>query len=116
MASGGILQTPTRLSAIALGRSDVVLTNALDRSDKFRSAAEDLKCRALRRRLRNPSSLQCFGPHHNITLEIPLGRSFCRSGARYSTEHKNERNFSAGDRPHKSGTPACVAFVKNYSL
>jgi hypothetical protein len=73
MASGGIPQTPTRLSAIALGRSDVVLLNALNRSDKFLSAAEGLKCRALRGCLRNPlhvSSFQGFGLYHNITLEI----------------------------------------------
>jgi hypothetical protein len=101
MASGGILQTPTRLSAIALGRSDVALINALNRSGKFWSAAEGLKCRALRRRLGNPSSLQGFGPHHTITLEIPLGRSFGRSGARHSREHKNKRNSSAGDGSQK---------------
>lgn len=73
MASGGILQTPTRLSAIALGRSDVVLINAPNRGRKFLSAAESLKCRALRGCLRNPlhvSSFQGFGLHHNIALEI----------------------------------------------
>jgi hypothetical protein len=69
MASGRILQTLTWLSAIALGRSDVVLFNALNRSDKFLSAAEGLKCHTLRRRLGNPlrlSSLEGFGPHHSI--------------------------------------------------
>jgi hypothetical protein len=119
MASGGIWQTPTRLSAIALGRSDVVLINALNCSDKFLSAAEGLKCRALRRRLGNPlrlPSLQGFGPHHNITVEMPVGRSFGRSGAKHSREHKNKRNFSAGDRSQKSGTPARVPLAKNYSL
>src|SRR5438034_5353370 len=81
MASGGILQTPTRLSAIALGRSEVVLINALNRSDKFLSAVEGLKCRALRRRLENPlhlPSLQAFGPHHNITVEMPVDRKSTR--------------------------------------
>jgi hypothetical protein len=108
MASGRILQTLTWLSAIALGRSDVVLINALNRSDKFLSAAEGLKCRTLRRRLGNPlrlSSLQGFGPHHSITVEIPVGRSFGRAGAK-PREHKNKRNFSAGDRPQKSRTRA----------
>ena len=118
MASGGILQTPTRLSAIALGRSEVVLINALNRSDKFLSAVEGLKCRALRRRLENPlhlPSLQAFGPHHNITVEMPVGRSSGRSGAKHSREHK-KRKFSAGDRSQKSGTPARVPLAKNDSL
>ena len=73
MASGGILQTPTRLSAIALGRSDVVLINAPNRGRKFLSAAESLKCPALRGCLRNPlhvSSFQGFGLYHNSALEI----------------------------------------------
>ena len=118
MASGRILQTLTWLSAIALGRSEVVLINALNRSDKFLSAAEGLKCRALRRRLGNPlrlSSLQGFDPHHSITVEITVGRSFGRSGAKHSREHK-KRKFSAGDRSQKSGTPACVPLAKNDSL
>jgi len=118
MASGGILQTPTRLSAIALGRSEVVLINALNRSDKFLSAVEGLKCRALRRRLENPlhlPSLQAFGPHHNITVEMPVGRSFGRSGAKHSSEHENKRNFLAGDRSQR-GTLARVPLAKNYSL
>jgi len=119
MASGRILQTLTWLSAIALGRSEVVLINALNRSDKFLSAAEGLKCRALRRRLGNPlrlSSLQGFDPHHSITVEITVGGSFGRSGAKHSREHKNKRNFSAGDRPQKSGAPARVPRAKNDSL
>jgi hypothetical protein len=98
MASGRILQTLTWLSAIALGRSDVVLINALNRSDKFLSAAEGLKCRTLRRRLGNPlrlSSLEGFGPQHSILVEMPVGGSFDRSGAKHSREHKNKRNFSA---------------------
>ena len=119
MASGRILQTLTRLSVIALARFAVVLMNALNRSDKFLSAAEGLKWSALRRRLGNPlrlSSLQGFGPHHNITVEIPVGRSFGRSGAKHSKEHKNKRNFSAGNRSQKSGTPARVPRAKSYSL
>lgn len=98
MASGRILQTLTWLSAIALGRSDVVLFNALNRSDKFLSAAEGLKCHTLRRRLGNPlrlSSLEGFGPHHSIIVEMPVGGSFDRSGAKHSREHKNKRNFSS---------------------
>jgi hypothetical protein len=98
MASGGILQTPTRLSAIALGRSDVVLINAPNRGRKFLSASESLKCRALRGCLRNPlhvSSFQGFGLYHNITLEISA-------------------QPSAGDRSQKSGTPARVPRAKNY--
>jgi hypothetical protein len=108
MASGGIPQTPTRLSAIALGRSSVVLINALNRSRKFLSAAEGLNCFALRGRLGNPlrvSSFQGFGPYHNTTLEIPVDRSFSRSGAKHSKKHKNRRNFSSGDRSQKSGRP-----------
>jgi hypothetical protein len=99
MASGGIPQTPTRLSAIALGRSNVVLINAANRSRKFLSGAEGLKCLALRGCLGNPlgvSLFQGFGLYHNITLEIPVGRSFGQSGAKHSRKHKNRRNFSAG--------------------
>jgi hypothetical protein len=62
------------------------------------------------------SSLQGFRPHHNITVEIPVGHSFGRTGAKYSREHKNERNFSAGNRSQTTCTPARIPGAKSYSL
>ena len=117
MASSRILQTLTWLSAIALGRSDVILINALNRSDKFLSAAEGLKCHTLRRRLGNPlrlSSLEGFGSHHSIR---------CRSAVQLIgpvpsilENTKINATFRAGDRWQKSGTPARVPRAKNDSL
>jgi hypothetical protein len=78
MASGGIMQTPTRLPAEALGRSNVVLINAANCGGKFLPVAEALKSRALRRWLGNRlhvSWSHSFGLYHKITLEISAGHS-----------------------------------------
>ena len=78
MASGGIMQTPTRLPPEALGWSNVVLINAANCGGKFLPVAEALKSRALRRWLGNRlhvSWSHSFGLYHKITLEISAGHS-----------------------------------------
>ena len=78
MASGGIMQTPTRLPAEALGRSNVVLINAANCGGKFLPVTEALNSRALRRWLGNRLHVfwsHSFGLDHKITLEISAGHS-----------------------------------------
>lgn len=79
MASGGILQTPTRRSAEALGRSNVVLIiNARKLRGKFLPWAELSSAVPLRRWLGHRvhvSSSHSFGLYHKSTLEISIGHS-----------------------------------------
>jgi hypothetical protein len=78
MASGGIMQTPTRLSAEVLGRSNVVLINAANCGGKFLRVAEAPQVPCLRRWLGNRlhvSWSHSFGLYHKITLEISAGHS-----------------------------------------
>ena len=106
MASGGIMQTPTRRSAKALGRSNVVLINAANCGGKFLPGAEALKCRALRRWLGKSAARVLVSQLWSLPQDHSrdIGRPFIgRSGAKHPRGYKNKNNFSSDNMPKKRG-------------
>ena len=96
MASGGIMQTPTRLSAEALGRSNVVLINAANCGGKFLRVAEapQVPCRSPMARKSAARVLvsQLWSLPQDYSRDI--GRPFIgRSGAKYPRRYKSKNNF-----------------------
>jgi hypothetical protein len=107
MASSGILQTPTRRSAEALGRSNVVLIiNARKLRWQILALGRALKCRAPSQMARKSAARVLVSQLWSLPQEYSrdIDRPFTgRSGVKHPKGYMNKNNFSVDNMPKKRG-------------
>jgi hypothetical protein len=95
MASGGILQTPTRRSAEAFGRSNVVvIINARKLRWQILALGRALKCRAPSQMARKSAARVFVSQLWSLPQEYSV---------KHPKGYMNKNNFSADNMPKKRG-------------